>query len=175
MNVTDLSQLPPEEFTWDTTLKDFLAAIYVLNPELVNNVPRCLRLSADRIQVNWQQSGLTDGSEQSIIELAFTCRPVEPASIVLNVPAGGPPTITLLSPDTGVVNTDIPTLTITGSGFNSGTIVYFGSAKVSPDVLSPTSLSCHIGAVNVEQAGVIQVSVANSDGQKSATLPFTVT
>lgn len=83
----DDNQPPPQEFTWDTTLKDFLQAIYVISPELVDNAPRCLRLYADRIQVNWQESGLTDGSEASVIELAFTCRPIPPASIVLNVPA----------------------------------------------------------------------------------------
>jgi hypothetical protein len=177
MNTTpvDLSQPPLQEFSWDTTLKDVLLSVYVMNSELTGNEPRCLRLSADRIQVNWQQSGLVDGSEQSVIEMAFTCRPVEPGSIVLNVPEIVAPTITALSPNTGPANTDIPVLTITGTGFNSGSIVQFGTARVNPDVISPTTLECHIGAVNVEFLGTIEVSVVNSDGQTSGQLPFTVT
>jgi hypothetical protein len=171
----DLSQPPLQEFSWDTPLKDVFLALYVLSPELINNAPRCLRLDTARIQVNWQQSGLVDGSEASVIELSFTCRPVKPASIALNVPEIVAPTISALSPDTGPANTDIAVLTITGTGFNSGSIVQFGTARVNPDVISPTSLECHIGAVNVEFPGTIEVSVVNSDGQTSGQLPFTVT
>ena len=81
----DDNQPPPQEWTWDTTLRDFLLEIYHLSPQLTDNAPRCIRLYADRVQVNWQESGLEDGSEMTVIELAFTARPVKPAEITFNV------------------------------------------------------------------------------------------
>jgi hypothetical protein len=77
---------PPQEFSWDTSLKDFVLANFVLSQNLLDAPPRCIRLYAERVQLNWQASGLADGSEASVMELSFSARPVAPASIVANVP-----------------------------------------------------------------------------------------
>jgi hypothetical protein len=90
-------------------------------------------------------------------------------------PPQPPPTITALSPATAPANTDIPTFTIDGTGFDAGITIYFGSAYVKPASQTSTSVSCHIGAVNVQFPGVLDVSVLNGDGQSSGALPFTIT
>jgi hypothetical protein len=86
-----------------------------------------------------------------------------------------PPTITALSPSTAPANTDIPSFAIDGTGFDVGVTVNFGTAYVKPDSQTPTLVTCHIGAANVEFPGVVNVSVTNGDLQSSAQLPFTVT
>jgi hypothetical protein len=75
---------PPQEFDWEMSLKDFILTNFILSDNLLANPPRCLRLYAERIQINWQQSGLDDGSEASVMEMTFSARPVAPATIVLN-------------------------------------------------------------------------------------------
>ena len=82
---------PPTEFTWDTPVSDVLKAIYAFGEELdlVNHPPRLIMMYADRLQCNWQLSGLPDPLNQSTIDIYFTCRPVAPATIVIN-PANQP-------------------------------------------------------------------------------------
>jgi hypothetical protein len=77
---------PPTEFAWDTPLSEVLKAIYELSPELVDaaKAPRLIMMYADRLQVNWQLSGVEDPSAQSVIDIYFSARPVAPSSIVIN-------------------------------------------------------------------------------------------
>jgi hypothetical protein len=74
---------PPQELNWGSTLAEFLGASYNFSPELVDpaKAPRFLRMYADRWQVNWQQSGITDPEAQTIIDIYLTARPVAPAGI----------------------------------------------------------------------------------------------
>jgi hypothetical protein len=78
---------PPQELTWDSTLRDLLETTYTFSPELVDpdKVPRFLRLYADRWQVNWQLSGLEDPQAQTIVEITISARPVAPATILIEV------------------------------------------------------------------------------------------
>lgn len=78
---------PPQELTWDSTLKDFLAASYNISDDLIGAAvpPRFLRMFADRWQVNWQLSGLPDPEAQTVIDIFISVRPVTPATITIKV------------------------------------------------------------------------------------------
>jgi hypothetical protein len=89
--------------------------------------------------------------------------------------AGSPPTVTALNPATGPANTDI-TVSITGTGFNTGATVNIGTAhSLVPTNITPTDLTVLVAAVNIAQPGTLPMSVRNADGQTSNVLDFTVT
>jgi hypothetical protein len=60
---------------------------YYLSDHLDNpaNLPRFIRMFADRWQVNWQKSGIPDPEAQSVIDISITVRPVAPATITIEV------------------------------------------------------------------------------------------
>jgi hypothetical protein len=78
-------QPPPQELTWDSTLRDLLDNTYAFSPELTDpeKPPRFIRMYADRWQVNWQLSGLEDPQAQTIMDIQITARPVAPSTIVI--------------------------------------------------------------------------------------------
>jgi hypothetical protein len=78
-------QPPPQELTWDSTLRDLLDNTYAFSPELTDpqKPPRFIRMYADRWQVNWQLSGLKDPQAQTIMDIQITARPVAPSTIVI--------------------------------------------------------------------------------------------
>lgn len=79
--------LPPQELTWDSTIKDLLNEMYVFSDDLLNSTdpPRFIRMFADRWQTNWQLSGSPEPQNQSVIDIYITCRPVAPATIQIKV------------------------------------------------------------------------------------------
>jgi hypothetical protein len=80
-------QPPPQELSWDSTLRDLLGTTYNFSSELVDpeKPPRFIRLYADRWQVNWQLSGIPDPQAQTIVEITISARPVAPATITHEV------------------------------------------------------------------------------------------
>jgi hypothetical protein len=78
---------PPQELSWDSTLRDLFDASYSFSPELVDpeKAPRFIRMYADRWQVNYQLSGLPDPEAQTIIDIYLSVRPVAPATITIKV------------------------------------------------------------------------------------------
>ena len=80
-------QPPPQELTWDSTLRDLLENTYSFSPELTDaeKAPRFIRMYADRWQVNWQLSGLEDPQAQTIMDIQITARPVAPSTILIKV------------------------------------------------------------------------------------------
>jgi hypothetical protein len=85
------------------------------------------------------------------------------------------PTITALNPATAPANADVM-VEITGTGFDSGVTVNIGSAhSITPTSVSPTDLVVLFGAVNIELAGTLQVTVTNLDSQISNEIDFVVT
>jgi hypothetical protein len=78
-------QPPPQELTWDSTLRDLLDNTYSFSPELTDpeKAPRFIRMYADRWQVNWQLSGLGDPQAQTIMDIQITARPVAPSTILI--------------------------------------------------------------------------------------------
>jgi hypothetical protein len=83
----DTDAPPPQELTWDSTIKDLFKASYDLSDDLVDaaNPPRFIRMYADRWQCNWQESGIPDPQAQTVIDVFITVRPVAPATIILKV------------------------------------------------------------------------------------------
>jgi hypothetical protein len=89
-------------------------------------------------------------------------------------PALPAPVLETLSPVTGPANADI-TLSITGSGFESGASVNIGVAhSLVPTNITPTELSVLVDAINIAEPGVLPVSVKNWDDQLSNELDFAV-
>jgi hypothetical protein len=78
---------PPQELTWDSPIKDLILNSYNFSDQLINSekVPRFIRMYADRWQVNWQESGVSDPEAQSVVDIFITVRPVAPATITVKV------------------------------------------------------------------------------------------
>ena len=76
---------PPQELTWDSTLRDLFAVSYNISDNLLAAAPRFIRMYGDRWQVNWQESGIPDPEAQTVIDIFITVRPVFPAEISIKV------------------------------------------------------------------------------------------
>ena len=165
----------PTELAWDTPLSELITTIYDLGPELRENPPRLL-VHGDQVQVDWQKSGLDDPAAATLIDISFSVRPVAPATIkVHQTPSASAPVVDALAPDSAPAGVDLP-LTITGTGFDAGATVNISDAYgLVPDSVSDISLSVTVKAINIALAGILEVSVTNSDRQTSNALPLTLT
>jgi hypothetical protein len=78
---------PPQELSWDSTLRDLFDASYTFSPELVDpeRAPRFIRMYADRWQINWQLSGIGEPNDQTIVDVSISVRPVAPSTITIKV------------------------------------------------------------------------------------------
>ena len=78
---------PPQELNWGSTIADLLGSSFNFSEELVDPAksPRFIRMYADRWQVNWQLSGISDPEAQTIVDIYITARPVAPAEITVKV------------------------------------------------------------------------------------------
>jgi hypothetical protein len=89
--------------------------------------------------------------------------------------AAAAPSVTALNPNSTPANADV-TLSITGTGFDSGAQVMVGPTAISPTgAPTPTNLSVLIPAADISIAGAVQISVKNGDGQTSNTMSLTLT
>lgn len=86
-------------------------------------------------------------------------------------PAALDPSITSLSPTSGVVGTAI-TVTVTGTNFVSGSVIESGPIVVETVFVSATQLTAHFTA---STAGAKPVTVRNPNGEESNDATFTVT
>jgi len=95
-------------------------------------------------------------------------------SAVLSFPiAQGAPTLTAISPTSTTAGGPAFTLTLTGSGFGSGTTVRWNGAARTTTIVSATQLAAAITAADLATAGTAQVT-ASSSGGTSAVVPFTI-
>jgi len=80
-------QPPPQELTWGSTLWEFFSSSYNFSDNLINpdQPPRFIRMYADRWQINWQESGISDPAAQTVVDVFITVRPVNPATITIKV------------------------------------------------------------------------------------------
>ncbi|HXM29768.1 MAG TPA: hypothetical protein VN957_27335 [Chthoniobacterales bacterium] len=78
---------PPQELTWDSTLRDLLTNSYNFSDELIDpgKPPRFIRMYADRWQVNWQLAGIADPQAQTIVDIYLSARPISPSTITHKV------------------------------------------------------------------------------------------
>jgi hypothetical protein len=85
------------------------------------------------------------------------------------------PTITALNPSTSASGAQVQ-IDITGTGFDPGALVNFGTAhSIPPMSVTPTDLVVLIEAINIAAPGTLAVSVENSDSQVSNAMDFTAT
>ena len=87
------------------------------------------------------------------------------------------PTITGLTPNTAVAGSPNLSLTVTGTGYVSGSVVYFNGVALATTFGSATSLTATIPASALTTAGAYNVTVVNPapGGGTSAPATFTVT
>lgn len=85
-----------------------------------------------------------------------------------------PPTLTSLSPPTAYVNSPGFTLTVNGSGFESGAVVYWSNTALPTTFVSSAQLTAQVPASDLTGTGSDWVSVTNPDGGFSGILYFDV-
>jgi hypothetical protein len=80
-----------------------------------------------------------------------------------------------LNPSSTPANADV-TVSITGTGFDSGAKVMVGPTEIAPTgTPTATDLSVLIPAADISIAGAVQISVKNGDGQTSNAMNLTLT
>jgi hypothetical protein len=88
------------------------------------------------------------------------------------------PTLTSLSATSAVQGTSSLTLTLTGTGFATGTsVLWNGTSSLTPTIISSSSMSVVLSATQLATAGTFSVAVVNSapGGGTSSSISFTVT
>lgn len=90
-----------------------------------------------------------------------------------NAMNGALPKITQLTPQNVIASSGAFTLTIEGSGFTSGSIVYWNTIALAATVNSSTQLTSAISAAMVANAGAVSVYVHTARGN-SNTMMFNI-
>ncbi|CAN5484457.1 hypothetical protein BH10ACI4_BH10ACI4_09170 [soil metagenome] len=91
-----------------------------------------------------------------------------------SAPTTAAPVVSSVSPATVTAGSANFTLTVTGSGFVSGSAVQWNGNGRTTTYVSATQITAAIPASDVAAAGTAQVIVANPDGQKSSAASLTV-
>jgi hypothetical protein len=88
-----------------------------------------------------------------------------------------PPIVTQITPPTATVGDPGLELRVKGNHFITDSVVVWNGSPRATALLSSTALTASIGPSDLGQAGVIHVSVRNSEaaGDQSSFVPFTVT
>jgi hypothetical protein len=82
----DVMDPPPQELTWDSTIRDLFAASYVFSDDLLAAAPRFIRMYPDRWQINWQLAdGVEEPQNQTVVDVFITVRPVAPDTIAIKI------------------------------------------------------------------------------------------
>lgn len=96
------------------------------------------------------------------------------ASILLVLTAGPTPLpeITSISPNTAKVGDASFTLTVTGSNFDAGAAIIWNGTVMTTQFVSDTSLTTNVDMAPLISAGIISVSVQNSNATISNSMAF---
>jgi len=86
---------------------------------------------------------------------------------------GAVPKINQLNPQNVIANSGAFNLTIEGSGFTSGSIVYWNTTAIRATVISSTQLSVGITAAMIANAGSVSIFV-HSAGANSNIMMFNI-
>jgi N-acetylneuraminic acid mutarotase len=97
-------------------------------------------------------------------------------TLAVGVVAGPPPTITGISPGFITAGGSGFQLTVTGTGFNANSTVYWGTVALATQYVSATQLVASVRTSDIAIAGIVNVSVQNPAqvGGTSAALEFEV-
>src|SRR5215468_11367935 len=84
-----------------------------------------------------------------------------------NAMNGAVPKITQLTPQNVIASSGSFTLTIQGSGFTSGSIVYWNNTALAATVNSNTQLTVGISAAMIANAGTVSIYVHSAGGNSN--------
>ena len=93
------------------------------------------------------------------------------ATFTINNP---PPTITSLNPNSATAGGAAFSMTVTGTGFVSGSVVKFGATSLTTTFNGGTQLTASVPASAITASGTIQVTVSNPGGAVSNSAAFTI-
>ena len=102
---------------------------------------------------------------------------MNPGTVVSNsvtLTISTPPVISALSPGSALAGGPAFTLTVTGSGFVSGSQVRWNGSSLSTTYVSATQLTASVASTQISSPGSVPVSVLNSGGLGSNSVTFTV-
>ncbi len=85
------------------------------------------------------------------------------------------PSLTNIAPSSAVQNSPTFTMNVSGTSFQSGAVVRFGSVDLATSFVNSTSLTATVPAAQVTDPRTVNVTVRNPDGKVSGALAFTVT
>jgi len=94
-----------------------------------------------------------------------------PATFTVNAPS---PTITNLNPSSATQNGAGFTMTVTGTNYVNGAVVYWGSTALTTTFGSSTSLTATVPSTLLTTAGSFSITVKNPSGSTSGPATFTV-
>jgi len=84
------------------------------------------------------------------------------------------PSIDSISPSGAIIGSSDITLTVTGTGFVSDSVVNFDGSDKDTTYVSSTQLIATIPEADLDTTGIYDVMVANPDGGTSDAIEFTV-
>lgn len=157
-----------------------LTTTFVNSTQLTAVVPAANVTTAGTVQVVVQ----IPGSAVPATSNSFASGTTELSNIVLftvKPPPPPPPVITQLSPASIAAKSADFTLTVTGTGFvsgSSGSVIFWNGAPRNPTTVNGTTqASVQILAADVATPGMVQVSISNaaSGGSSSTAVTFTIT
>ena len=90
-----------------------------------------------------------------------------------DVTDGKPVTFTRLDPSSATAGSPATPVTLTGTGFAEGSVVYIGQTQINAKFVSSTSLTAKIPAASLTKEGPLNV-VVESGGHRTPGLTFTV-
>jgi hypothetical protein len=89
-------------------------------------------------------------------------------------PPSSTPTLTSISPQYVLVGSPALTLTVNGTNFVTGEVVYWNTTKLTTTFVSATKLTASVPASDLTTLGTANITAANSGAAASNSLPFTV-
>ncbi|MGH9547316.1 MAG: polysaccharide deacetylase family protein, partial [Terriglobales bacterium] len=140
--------------------------------------------SSDPSVATIDADGLATGMAVGTTEISVSAQGVgsNAVSLIVTSAAGGPLTITRLSPPMALVGSgDLIPLTITGTGFVTGALVNFGSNILIPTSVNPTAITVTVPAAELasgtppNQPLLVTVTNPAPYAGTSGALPFTIT
>ena len=85
----------------------------------------------------------------------------------------GTPKITQLSPSSATANSGAFVLTVSGTGFGTDSLVYWGTTTRATTYVTTSQVTADITAADIMNAGTVQVYV-RSGGANSNAMTFTI-
>jgi len=119
----------------------------------------------------------TDLAAATTITISVTNSGGSPSNTVSFTIVNPPPVISSLSPSSANAGNPLFTLTVTGTGFLAGSVVYWNGSARSTAVVNSTTVTAQISSADISAGGVaqVQVNAPSPGGGLSAGVSFDIT